>query len=266
MATSRRALAVAAAAVLLTSACSDDPQSTTDLSTKAPTSTDAASAPTPTDTDLSTSTFGDTDQSTSTLGDSDLSTSTFGDSDLSTSTFGDTDQSTSTAAPEDGDTSTATAAPTEAPADEQLPAFSQDAVEGSEQGDGQLLSTTVRLGVHDDYDRVVFDLEGTGTPGYRVDYVDQAVQDGSGQIIDVAGDAILQVVISGTRYPEEGESYEGGPGTYSLDAAEVVEEVRLSGTFEGLTQGFIGIDDEGSPFRVFTLSDPPRLVVDIQHP
>lgn len=263
MASPRRVLAGAAAAALLLSACSDLDDSSTDLSTEAP----QMASPTPTTvaTDRSTSTFGDTDRQSAT---SDL------DMQTATSTGVDTDRETATqpAPPPDTDTSTATAsspptaAPTEAPADAKLPPFAQEAVESDVSGDGQLLSTTVRIGLHEDYDRVVFDLEGKGTPGYRVDYVDQAVQDGSGQIIDVAGDAILQVVISGTRYPEENEAYEGGPGTYTLDAAEVVEEVRMSGTFEGLTQAFVGIDDEGSPFRVFTLSDPPRLVVDIEHP
>lgn len=260
MATSRSVLAGVAAAALTLSACSDL-QDSTDLSTQGPSS--SSGAPTSADQDLATSTVGDTDLQTATSGDQDMQTAT-----TTTGVGGDQDSATGSASATSTKTATptSTAAPTTAPPDSALPPFSQDVVESSGQGEAQLLSTTVRLGLHDGYDRVVFDLEGEGTPGYRVAYVDKAVQDGSGQILDVAGDAILQVVISGTRYPEEGEDYEGGPGSYTLDAAEVVEEVRLSGTFEGLTQGFIGIDDEGSPFRVFTLADPVRLVVDIEHP
>lgn len=266
---SRRALAGVAAAALLLSACSELEEATTDPTTGGPES--AAPAPTSADTDRSTSTFGETDQQTATS-DQDLqtATSTGPDTDQQTATQPvpppDTDTSTATATDTSTATSAPTAAPTEPPSDSKLPPFAGEAVESAGSGDGQLLATTVRVGLHEDYDRVVFDLEGDGSPGYRVDYVDQAVQDGSGQIIDVGGDAILQVVISGTRYPQEGETYEGGPGTYTLDAAEVIEEVRMSGTFEGVTQAFIGIDDEGSPFRVFTLSEPPRLVVDIEHP
>ncbi|MBA2696058.1 MAG: AMIN-like domain-containing (lipo)protein [Ornithinimicrobium sp.] len=256
MAIPRRVLAGVAAATLLLSACSELEEATTDPPTEGPSSGTAAPTPSTLDQDDATSTVGDQDMQTA--------TSMGGDLDPQTSTQPapppDTDTSTSTA------TGSPTAAPTEAPADEALPAFSAEAVQQSGGDDAALLPTTVRLGLHDGYDRVVFDLEGETMPGYRVGYVDQAVQDGSGRIIDVAGDAILQVVISGTRYPEEDESYQGGPGTYTLDSAEVVEQVRASGTFEGLTQAFIGIDDEGSPFRVFTLSGPPRLVVDIQHP
>ncbi|MEE6272970.1 hypothetical protein V2J56_06370 [Georgenia sp. MJ206] len=130
-------------------------------------------------------------------------------------------------------------------------------------GGGDLLPTVVRIGRHDGFDRVVFDLEGSGTPGYRVEYVEEAIQDGSGNVVEVDGDAILAVVITGTRYPDEGEDFVA-PATYEADGAENIEEVRLDGTFEGMTQGFIGLDSQ-VPFRVFTLSDPVRLVVDVAH-
>jgi hypothetical protein len=217
-------------------------------------------------------------------GDSDASTATGADTDLSTSTGADTDAMTATALPTgddlsastgDSDLSTATAgapepegtadAPTQTPDDADLDEPGVDPVESSA-GDGvELLSTSVRIGAHEDYDRVIFDLEGEGSPGYSVSYIQDAVESGSGAVLDVDGDAVLQVVISGTRYPGEDEMYEGGPGVYSLDAAQAVEEVRLSGTYEGRTQAFIGVDDADTPFRVFTLSDPARLVVDVAH-
>lgn len=224
-------------------------------STQAPTGGDSdASTATGMDTDLSTATGGDADSVTATAsptGD-DLSTST-GDSDVSTATAG---------APEPEGTPDA---PTETPEDQALAEPSLDPVEAPATGESDLLSTTVRIGAHEGYDRVVFDLEGEGVPGYSVSYVDSAVENGSGTVLDVDGDAVLQVVITGTRYPAEDEAYEGGPGVYSLDAADVVEEVRLSGTFEGRTQAFIGIDDADTPFRVFTLSDPARVVVDVAY-
>ncbi len=218
--------------------------------------------PTTADTDASTATGDDLDAATATgrPNDSDISTATgLGDTDSSTSTGGFGDGGIATAQP----TEDQSAAPTEAPDNSELPELSLEPGEGEADGTGDLLSTTVRIGSQADFDRVVFDFEGEGTPGYRVSYVDSAVQDGSGATIDVDGDAILQVVMTGTRYPTEDEVYEGGPGTYSLDASEEVEQVRLSGTFEGTTQAFIGVDDEDTPFRAFVLSDPSRLVVDV---
>lgn len=156
--------------------------------------------------------------------------------------------------------------PTDEPTSD-LPAFSTEAVQDPEfpAGGGDLLHGPVRIGVHDGFDRVVFDLIGSDVPGYRVEYVEQAVDDGSGNPVEVAGDDVLQVTITKTRYPNEGETYEGGPGSYDAAGAETVEEVVLRGTFEGMTQAFVGVDDAGAPFRVFTLSNPTRLVVDVQH-
>ncbi|VXB60825.1 hypothetical protein NOCARDAX2BIS_250047 [Nocardioides sp. AX2bis] len=37
----------------------------------------------------------------------------------------------------------------------------------------------------------------------------------------------------------------------------------VAGTFEGFTQVLAGIDGDRAPFRVFTLTSPPRLVVDV---
>ncbi len=256
----RPTLCALAALTLTLSACDslgdDSGPSTIDQDVLTGDSSPRTARPTSADTDVTTATGSDLDAQTATgrPNDSDLSTSTApSDSDLTTATASSTAQDS------------AEPAPTEAPADDDLPETALEAADGEASDNADLLSTTVRIGAHPDYDRVVFDLEGEGTPGYSVSYVDSAVEAGSGVMQDVGGDAILQVVITGTRYPQENEAYEGGPGTYSLEDAEEVEEVRLSGTFEGTTQAFIGVDDGGTPFRAFVLSDPARLVVDVAH-
>lgn len=222
------------------------------------------------DTDMTTTTGvrADADLSMSTAAsDSDLSTSTaVSDSDLSTSTGPSAaEAAASTASGDDTDVTTSPVAPTEVPEDSDLAEAQLNPVEAKAESEDGLLATTVSVGVYPDYDRVVFALEGEGVPGYSVRYADAAVEDGSGASLDVDGDAVLQVNITGTRYPDEGETYEGGPGTFSPDGTEEVEQVRLLGTFEGRTQAFIGIDDANTPFRVFTLSEPARLVVDVVH-
>lgn len=129
---------------------------------------------------------------------------------------------------------------------------------------GELLPTGVRVGSHEGYERVVFDFEGAGTPGWRVEYVDEAVEDGRGDVIDVGGNFTLQVIATGVRYPEgEDENGRVAQGSYSTDGADVIEEVRVTGIFEGQNQAFIGLDEK-APFRAFTLTAPARLVVDVQ--
>lgn len=123
--------------------------------------------------------------------------------------------------------------------------------------------TEVRTGRHDGYDRVVYELTGgTGTPGYRVGYVDEAVEDPSGVVRPVAGDAILQVWLMGTTYPVE-----GGPQEFSQDLLPTdggVAQVVRPLTFEAMTQSFVGVDAGQRPFRVLVLDDPARVVVDVE--
>ncbi|WP_415296447.1 hypothetical protein [Cellulosimicrobium sp. SJTW-1] len=131
--------------------------------------------------------------------------------------------------------------------------------------DAALTVTDVRVGHHDGFDRVVFELGGTGTPGWRVEYVDQPTDDGKGDVVAVDGDAYLQVMISGSGYPMDTgvEEYAGPNPVWAGDDGEV-EEVLLRGVFEGYTQAFVGVDDERRPFRVFSLEDPTRVVVDVR--
>ncbi len=129
--------------------------------------------------------------------------------------------------------------------------------------DAMLTVTDVRAGAHDGFDRVVFDLGGTGTPGWSVEYVDAAVDEGSGEPVDVDGDAVLQILITGTGMPMDTgvEEYSGAP--VDLDG-ESVEQVVYRFVYEGRTAAFAGLD-EVKPFRVFALEDPARVVVDVQH-
>ena len=132
--------------------------------------------------------------------------------------------------------------------------------------DARVTVRDVRLGAHDDYDRVVFEVDGEGTPGWRVQYVDEPSDAGSGKAVEVAGDAVLQVELTGAGYPFDTgvEEYEqAGPLTAAGTAA--VTEVAFRATYEGVTTAFIGTRDD-MPFRVYLLEDPARVVVEIAHP
>ncbi|WP_166849164.1 hypothetical protein [Isoptericola sp. BMS4] len=141
---------------------------------------------------------------------------------------------------------------------------------GRASGDAALVITDVRVGAHDGYDRVVLDLGGTGSPGWRVEYVDRATDDGSGEPVDVDGDEVLQVRLSGMALPSDVSGvaeYDGG--RVEPDGTEAVEEVVYRFWFEGYTTIFIGVDDptDGArrpAFRVFALDDPARVVVDVR--
>lgn len=131
--------------------------------------------------------------------------------------------------------------------------------------DGASLSVTgVRIGHHDGFDRVVFDLGGKGTPGWRVDYTTDPTQPGSGKPITINGNSIVQVVLTGLGYPmDTGVDAYSGPNP--IAGVHAVRQVYLTGVFEGEAVGFIGVDAGKPPVRVILLTNPTRVVVDITH-
>jgi hypothetical protein len=121
----------------------------------------------------------------------------------------------------------------------------------------------LRLGRHDGFDRVAFEIGGTGTPGWDVRYVDVAASQGKGDAVPVAGNAILQVTLTGMGYPfDTGVEEYTGPDPLTSAGTEVVTEVVWDGTFEATSVAFVGTTAR-TPFRVYLLEDPVRVVVEI---
>jgi hypothetical protein len=183
------------------------------------------------------------------------------------------DATTSPPAPETSETSSGTPSSSESPsasasAESPSPTPAPDGPPFPESTDPQTAEPTgewdlqlvdVRVGEHDGFDRVVLELSGTATPGWGVAWSDEAVAEGSGDVVPLEGDRVLTISASGTAMPE--------PGSFEVPArlgpAGAVAEVQVNGWFEGYTQVFAGVEGDERPFRVFTLTDPPRLVVDI---
>lgn len=132
--------------------------------------------------------------------------------------------------------------------------------------DAMLTVVDVRTAGHEGFDRVVYEMGGTGTPGWSVEYVDEAVQAGSGTVIDLPGDGTLSVLLTGSAYPmDSGVEPFGGPGAVSAADTQVVTEVQGWAVFEGTTDSHIGLTSAGHPFRVQLLENPVRVVVDVAH-
>jgi hypothetical protein len=111
--------------------------------------------------------------------------------------------------------------------------------------------------------RVTYVFAGNGMPGWNVRYVDSAVQDGSGDTLDVPGESVLEVSLSGVGYPfDTGIAPYGGPNP--RPGTGFVTEVHLMPAFEGRTQSFVGLATEPRPAAVTTAVDPVRVVVEIQ--
>lgn len=121
----------------------------------------------------------------------------------------------------------------------------------------------VRTGQHATYDRVVIDLKG-GAPGYRVGYVQEVREDGSGKVVDTRGRANLLVRLTpANAHHENGSPTYTGPNRFDVDYP-ALREVAFAGDFEATVAIALGIRHKNG-FRVFTLRNPTRIVVDIAH-
>lgn len=137
---------------------------------------------------------------------------------------------------------------------------------GARPGAGNGLTLTeVRVGRQDGFDRVVFQLDGTGRPGWRVEYVDVPRADGSGEELDLRGDSFLQIDLRNMGLPSDTGVEEVGPEPVEGDGTRSVTEVLPGGVFEGQQLAFVGLAGERRPFRVFALDSPTRVVVDVVH-
>lgn len=122
----------------------------------------------------------------------------------------------------------------------------------------------VRVGRHELFDRVVFELDGP-VPGYHVEYVDRPVREcGSGNVREMPGDAWLEVRLEPARaHTEEGEATIGDRRR-PLELPNL-RQLDLTCDFEAQVVWVLGLDSP-MPYRVIELSDPPRLVIDVHHP
>ena len=129
--------------------------------------------------------------------------------------------------------------------------------------DALVTVSDIRTGRQDGYDRVVLELGGTGTPGWDVRYVDQAYGQGTGDPLEVAGEAVLQVTVTGAGYPfDTGVEEWAGPDPLPGNGTRTVTEVVWDATYEGTSVALIGTTGE-APFRVYALEDPTRVVVEV---
>jgi hypothetical protein len=146
-----------------------------------------------------------------------------------------------------------------------IPAFAANTDNDTGEASGRRVGTLVdiRVGAHGGFDRVVFEFEGPDQPGWKVGYVAKAIGDPSGTVVDVNGSAVLQVLIQPVAYPEDGDTPYEGPHHVSVTGTEAVTETVLSSIFEGEFQAFIGTHGT-RPFRVYALSEPARVVVEVQ--
>jgi hypothetical protein len=126
-------------------------------------------------------------------------------------------------------------------------------------GQAELFATAA--GCHATFDRFV--VRGRlATPGYDVRYVSKIVADGSGQTISLLGTKRIRVVIR----PARGHTSGGTnllPSTLTPMCSNL-RQVKKAGDFEGVVSYGLGLSRK-TGFRVFRLTSPTRVVIDVAH-
>ncbi|UFU06777.1 AMIN-like domain-containing (lipo)protein [Ruania halotolerans] len=138
-----------------------------------------------------------------------------------------------------------------------------------EQSGGGLELVELRTAGHDGFDRFVAEYTlphgYNGDPGLYVAYVDCAGTEGTGEEIPITGADILQVSIIGAspRVSDDGvwaETPEVDPPGAAITDIDYQEPTGGSHVLH------LGVGHERANFRVFSLIDPMRVVVDVRHP
>ena len=118
----------------------------------------------------------------------------------------------------------------------------------------------VRAAHHPGYDRIVFDFTGGLPRSRQVRYVSRLVGDASGLPVPIAGQAILQVRFSQAN-AHDAAGRATAPSHVAFPLPNIMTTVR-SGDFEAVTTYGVGLARR-EPFRVFTLTRPNRVVIDV---
>ena len=121
----------------------------------------------------------------------------------------------------------------------------------------------VRAAHHPGYDRIVFEFSGPAPSRQHVRYVNRLIADPSGRPIPIAGRAIL----AASFFPataQGGAASVTAPGRVAFALPNVMTVVR-AGDFESVLSYGIGLAKR-TTFHVFTLTNPSRVVIDIDTP
>jgi hypothetical protein len=141
-----------------------------------------------------------------------------------------------------------------------LPPFST-APKTSAGSGGQAELFGIAVGCHPTFDRFV--VRGRfATPGYDVRYVNRIVADGSGRPVSLLGTKRIRVVIRQAR----GHTSAGANLLPSVRTplCSNLRQVKKAGDFEGVVSFGLGLRRR-TGFRVFRLTAPTRIVIDVAH-
>ena len=113
-------------------------------------------------------------------------------------------------------------------------------------------------------ERVVFEFDGAGMPGYSIAYEPALHECGTGDAVPVAGNALLRVRLQPVNaHAQQGEQVSSTIAERNRKVEQAyMKQVVQSCDFEAVVEWGIGLREK-KRYRVLHLDSPTRLVVDI---
>lgn len=174
--------------------------------------------------------------------------------------------STSTSAsaeqPEEADTRDVSAAAAPAGGPSASP-FTMEDTHLQNPGHPELQIEDIRVGSHEDVDRVVVELSGAGTPNVLAGYTADPRQQASGMPLVPAGNAYFELIIQGVPWSMGLSDADLAKADPAGVAAGGIQEIADGGIFEADAQYIVGLDAQ-RPYNLYLLENPTRVVVDFQ--
>src|SRR3954469_20680808 len=141
-----------------------------------------------------------------------------------------------------------------------LPPFTTSAKTSPASG-GQAEVFRATAGRHSTYGRFVIRARAA-TPGYDVRYVNRIFEDASGDPVSLLGSKRIRVLIRDARGHTQGGT-NLLPRVITPRCANLLQ-IKDAGDFEGLVTFGLGLRRK-TGFRVFRLTGPTRIVIDVAH-
>jgi hypothetical protein len=131
---------------------------------------------------------------------------------------------------------------------------------------GVAVLRNVRSAAQNGFDRIVFEFEGTQVPGYSVQYQDEAIACGSGEdLTEFIGNGseppAMLVVDLRPAASHDDNGQQTAARDLNVKLATITRAFRIC-DFEAVVDYAVATTAK-KPFKVTTLQDPPRLVIDI---
>lgn len=160
--------------------------------------------------------------------------------------------------------------PGAAPQSEEGPLTGTQPVNVLPEDGAALTAVQVRTGAHATFDRIVTELDGTGSPGWSIGLTDDPTSDGSGMPVEFTGRQAMVVDLRGIDMNAAAQDAAAGKdATPPLKLAQdtgLIRSVKAGGASEGQQRLVVGLSERNPEFRVNLLSSPTRLVIDVIRP